>query len=268
MDNTIASVITVTYNNEGNICGYLKSLKKSLSIKTEVVIVDNASNDNTVNLLEKEKGIILIKSKENLGFSKACNLAAKRSKGKYLFFLNPDTKITKFVIEKLINFSEQTDDAGIVAPKLIQFNGLVQASVRKFPSLKGAVKEYYFGIRNSFDAYVPSGMEAISVDAVVGAAMLIKKEIFEKVGGFEEYYFMYYEDIDLCKRIKELNLKVYYLPDVAIYHTVGGSQSVMKSKWLKESARIYHGLFGEMLLYAILRLRHILELIRNSLFIT
>lgn len=255
MDNINVSVITVTYNNERNISDYINSLKENLNAQSEVIIVDNASNDNTLKLLEKENKVILIKNNENLGFSKACNLGAKKAKGNYLLFLNPDTKVTKGAIDKLVQFYQQSPDAGITAPKLIQFDESIQPSVRRFPSLIGAVKEYYLGSKNSFEAYVPQGSIPVSVDTVVGAAMLIKKEIFEKVGGFNEKYFMYYEDIDLCKRIKSLGLKIYYLPDAIIYHKVGDSISEKKSKWLKESAKIYHGIFQEMLLYLILRFR-------------
>lgn len=258
MDDIIVSVITVTYNNENNIREYLSALKKGLTSGAEVIIVDNLSTDRTVDILKQEKQFSIIESRENLGFAKACNLAAKRSKGKYLFFLNPDTKITKFVLGKLIRFSELTNDAGIIAPKLVQYDGDIQPSVRKFPTLLGAIQEYYFGLKNAFEAYVPEGVDAIRIDTVVGAAMFMKKEIFEKVGGFNESYFMYYEDLEICSRVKKLGLCVYYLPDVIVYHKVGGSISVKKLLWLKRSARIYHGFFQEICLHIILKFRYLL----------
>lgn len=258
MDNIIVSVITVTYNNENNIKEYLNALKKGIIPGTEVIIVDNLSTDKTVDILKQYKQYSVIESKENLGFAKACNLAAKKSRGKYLFFLNPDTKITKFILDKLVQFSELTNDAGIVAPKLVQYDGDIQPSVRKFPTLLGAIQEYYFGLKNSFEAYVPEGVDAIRVDTVVGAAMFMKKEVFEKVGGFNENYFMYYEDLEICKRVKQLGLGVYYLPDVIVYHKVGESISANKLLWLKRSARIYHGFFQEICLHIILKFRHLL----------
>lgn len=259
MANKLLSVITVTYNNEDSILAYLESVEKNLPKNSEIIIVDNASNDTTASILENKKNIIFIKSDINLGFSKACNLAAQKASGEYLFFLNPDTKVTKESIEKLVDFYQSTPDAGIVAPKIFQDDDIVQPSVRKFPSIFGALNEYYLGIKNSYEAYVPQDLVAIEVDTVVGAAMLIKKDLFEKIGGFDENYFMYYEDIDLCKKVHSLGLKVYYVPNLQIYHKVGGSVSEQKSKWIQQSARQYHGIFGGFLLYLVLRFRNIFK---------
>ncbi len=257
MENKLLSVVTVTYNNADNILEYLQSVEKNIPKNSEIIIVDNASNDSTRKLLENNKNIVFISSEINLGFAKACNLAVQKASGEYLFFLNPDTKVSDNAIQKLVDFYENTPDAGIVAPKIFQDDKNVQPSVRKFPSVFGAINEYYFGVKNSYEAYVPDSKDSIVVETVVGAAILIKKELFEKVGGFNEKYFMYYEDLELCKKINDLGFKVYYVPAASIYHKVGGSFSVQKSKWIKESARKYHGYVGGFLLYLVLRLRNI-----------
>lgn len=257
MENKLLSVITVTYNNKDNILEYLQSIEKNLPRNSEIIIIDNASNDSTAKILEKKKNIVFIKSGTNLGFAKACNLAAQKANGEYLFFLNPDTKVFDRSIQKLLDFYEKTPDAGIVAPKIFQDDHHIQPSVRKFPSVFGAIREYYLGVKNVFDAYIPDSEDPIAVETVVGAAMLIRKDLFEKIGGFDEKYFMYYEDIDLCKKVHNLGLKVYYVPDSAIYHKVGGSVSNQKSEWIKQSARKYHGVLGEFLLYLVLRFRNI-----------
>lgn len=252
------TVITVTYNNEGVINDYLDSLKNLPRI-SEVVIIDNNSTDNTVNILKKRKEIKLIESMENLGFSKACNLGAKNSNGEYLLFLNPDTKILDNAISKLLEFYKSHKNSGVVAPQLIEADGSIQPSVRKFPTVWGAIEEFYLGKTNAYEAYVPEGSDPIKVDAVFGAAMLIERQVFNVIGGFDEKYFMYYEDIDLCKKIKQRGLEIYYIPGSKVIHKVGGSISLKKLDWIKQSTRIYHGYINNFFLYLVLRPRRVFK---------
>ena len=265
MDKILLSVVTVTYNNEEIIDVYINSLLKNLPHQSEVIILDNNSTDKTPQILRARKDIKLIESKQNLGFSKGNNLAVKSAKGEYLFFLNPDTEVLDDAIRRLLSFMSEHSDAGIVAPKLIERTGKVQPSVRKPPSLIGALKEYFLGIKNSYEAYVPKGENPQIVECVVGGAILLKRNIFEKVGGFDERYFMYFEDLELCKRIRQLGYKIYYLPEAKIIHEVGGSVSPLKKQWIVESAEIYHGKMTNFLLFILLRTRNIKgKLFRNS----
>jgi len=259
MDNIKLSVITVTFNNQKNIKDYLDSLLKNLPKGSEIIIYDNHSTDRTVKLIEKQKSILLIEGSENLGFSKANNLVVRQSKGEYLLFLNPDTRVLDDAINRLLSFARGHQDCGIVAPKLIQPDGNIQPSVRKLPSIWGAFKEYFLGIKGSFEEYVTENNDPISVETVVGAVMLIKREIFNKVGGFDEKYFLYFEDLQLCKDIREIGLKVYYLPTAKVSHQVGGSSSENKLKWLKESAVKYHGSLNNFILNLVLRIGSIVK---------
>ncbi len=259
MDDKLLSVITVTYNNGETIKEYLNSLEKFLPKNAEVIVVDNNSEDWTVGELEKDKNILLIKSSRNLGFSKANNMAVGKAQGKYLFFLNPDTKVLDDAINKLLEFAQSHENMGIVAPKLVEPSGKVQPSVRRLPSIFGAIKEYYLGVKKSFEPYVPQGDQVVDVESVVGGAMLIKRELFNKVGGFNEKYFLYFEDLELCRQVKKLGYKVYYLPDVAIIHRVGSSISRDKLKWIRQSEKLYHGFVKYLILYLILRPRHLLR---------
>lgn len=267
----LISVIIVAYNSEDFIEKCIKSALKYLPREGEVLVVDNASTDQTAKVLEKfGNKISLIKSEKNLGFAKGNNLAAKQAKGEYLFLLNPDTEITQPVFEKLIQFYnsnkarisssayEETSDAGIVAPKLIMLDGKVQASVKNLPTVIGAFKEYILGIKNSYSEYVPEGDKPKEVGIVYGAAMLVKKDLFEKVKGFDEKYFMYYEDADLCKRIRSLGKKVYYYPGVSIRHIVGGVKTdTDRYKLNYDSFVKYHGHLGSFLLNLIFQVPRI-----------
>lgn len=226
------SIITVTYNNENTIDDYLESVLKTKEKAYELIIIDNASPDGTVSKIPKHPQIKLLVNKENLGFSKACNIGAKNARGEYLFFLNPDTKIFKNSIQNLLQYIKENPSVGLVAPKLINRSGHAQPSVKKLPTVLGVFKEYYLNISNSFDEYVPDGSEPVEVECVYGAAFIIRKDIFDKLGGFDEKFFLYYEDLDLCRRLKNLNLKIIYYPKAKIEHEVGTSSKKLSVQTL------------------------------------
>lgn len=258
MNNSV-SVIIPTFNSEQTIIDCLSSVTTQTKNLLEVIVVDNNSQDKTIEVAKEQKGPIkVISQNKNLGFSKANNIGVAASHGEYLMFLNPDTKVTSGAIDKMLEFYQIHTDAGVVAPKLIDGQGQVQPSVRKLPTIWRAVKEYYFHFKNEYQAYVPETKDDyVVVESVVGAAMLIKKSVYQKVGGFDNRFFLYYEDLDLCKKILQSGLKIYYLPQVMIKHLEGHSaKSNPKSlSLMKASAKAYHGTLYYYLLTLILRLR-------------
>lgn len=249
------SVIIVTYNSSKYIKKCLNSLMDNLPGDSEVIVVDNGSKDDTRKIVKDFGNVKLVES-ENVGFGKGVNLGIKNSIGEYLFLLNPDTVLTKNSIKDILEFANNKK-FGIIVPQLIESTGITQESVTNFPTIWNAIKEFYLGIKSSYSQYAPKNEGVVEVECVYGAAMLINKSIFVKVGGFDERYFMYFEDLDLCRKIKKLGLKIYYLPFVKVYHEVGGSieNNSISQKWLNDSAKIYHGLFYYYLLYLILWLR-------------
>lgn len=254
------SVIIVSYNSEDFIEECVASVLKYIPKEGEIIVVDNNSEDKTVEILEKFGLMIkFIKSNKNLGFGKANNLAVKQALGEYLFFLNPDTEINRPIFNELIKFHENTSDCGLVGPKLIMKDGKVQSSVRKLPTVWGAFKEYVLGRKGEYSEYVPEESEPTEVEMIYGAAILIKKDLFEKLNGFDEKYFLYYEDADLCKRVRESGKKIYYYPKVSIKHLVGGTKSnENRSKLNYVSSFKYHGKLGGFflqLIFLIYRLR-------------
>ncbi|OGE32051.1 hypothetical protein A2631_02950 [Candidatus Daviesbacteria bacterium RIFCSPHIGHO2_01_FULL_44_29] len=252
------SIITVTYNNAQSLVGFIESVLTNAPLDSELVIVDSSSTDETVDMLKKfGQKIVLILSSENIGFGKGSNLGFQRSTGEFVMFLNPDTKVSKTALADLLLFIENHPEVGIVAPALIQKDGNIQPSVRRLPTLWGAIQEYYLGIKRSYEAYVPENNRPQEVESVVGAGMMMRRETFAKLGGFSSKFFMYYEDLELCLRVRKLGLKVYYLPEVKIEHEVGGSFSEQKLQWLRESATMYHGALSFALISLLLRLRKI-----------
>lgn len=254
------SIVIVNYNTGKLLEKCLESIQKTTqefrTPKTEVIIVDNASRDNSVGFLKKQKltrDVVLIENKENLGFAKAANQGLKKSKGEHKLLLNPDTEIKNRAIQELLDFAKSAKDAGVVAPRLLNPDGSRQSSVFRFPSLMGAIREFWLRQEGFYSKYLPQGDHAVKVDAVVGAAFLITPEAFKRVGFLDERYFMYFEDLDYCRRIKMAGLRVYYLPKAEVIHYHGASgKSLAKfaDQWrrLIPSSKIYHGVLKHYLL--------------------
>lgn len=242
------SVIIVNHNTNKYLAECLISLPKDI----EIIVVDNDSQKKPQSSRAK-----IILYDQNLGFAKAVNIGLKNSSGKYILLLNPDTKISAEAISKMLDYYENHSDAGIVAPKLISKNNVVQKSVRKFPNIIGAFKEYILGQKGEYDFYLPT--KTCSVDVVVGACMLIKTDLFINLGGMNEKYFLYYEDIDLCRKVKKAGFKVYFLPEVEVFHEVGVSSSPESYNLLVQSSKIYHGMLAFQTINFIIKISRIFK---------
>jgi GT2 family glycosyltransferase len=181
--------------------------------------------------------IIIDNSNDNVGFAKGNNKGIKKARGKYILLLNSDTEVKKGSIDRLVEFAKNNPDAGAVVPKLLNKDGTTQASAFKFPSLWLAIRQYWFGEKNLLDKYIP--LES-NIDIGVMAAFLITPEAIKKVGLLDERYFMYFEDFDYCRRIKQKGLRVYYVSDSEVVHYHGASGPA-DWKRLIPGSRIYHG---------------------------
>lgn len=247
------SVLIVSYNSENFIEKCLISVLKNLPSGGEVIVLDNNSSDGTVSKLEKFlPKIKLIKSSENLGFSKGNNRAARQAKGEYLFFLNPDTEVKNPIFKQLVDFYQETPYIGIVAPRLVLNDGKTQASAKNLPTIGKAIQEFILGIKNSYSEYVPEENEPLEVEAVYGAAMLIRRDLFDNLEGFDEKYFLYYEDLDLCRKVRSIKRKIYYYPKAEIMHLVGATKSEENRYEInKDSFWKYHGFLEGFILQLI-----------------
>jgi GT2 family glycosyltransferase len=220
------------------------------------MVVDNASSDGSVEMVKKDfPQVKLIANKENVGFAKANNQGLKKIKSEYILLLNPDTRVKPGSLEKLIKFVREHPQAGIVGARLINPDGSAQPSVYHFPTLWRAIREYWFGQKGVYEKYAPQIKKPIEVEAVTGAAMLVTRKTIKKIGLLDERYFMYFEDLDYCQRVRDAGLKVYYLPQVEILHHHGRSAAKAGSKayqYLVQSSKIYNGLAKYYLLFSIL----------------
>jgi len=228
------SVIIVNYNVKHFLEQCLHSvIKASKNMDVEIFVVDNNSVDGSIQLIrEKFPHIHLIENKENLGFSKANNQAIKKSQGKYILLLNPDTVVEEDTFSKVTAFMEDHPDAGASGVKMIDGKGnFLPESKRGLPTPWVAFSKMsglstLFPKSRRFGRYHLSYLDenkTHEVDVLAGAFMLIRREIFDKTGLLDETFFMYGEDIDLSYRIKQKGYKNYYFPGTTIIHYKGES---------------------------------------------
>jgi len=237
------SIIIVSYNvrNFINLC--LSSVKDAQqNIDLEVIIIDNNSTDESVSFIkEKYHWVKLIENKENLGFSKANNQAIRQAKGEYVLLLNPDTIIEENTLVDCLEFMSQNTNCGALGVKMIGIDGRFQPeSKRAFPT--PAVSFYkMFGFSKFFPkskrfgrynlSYLPEN-ETNEIEILSGAFMFIRKQALQRVGLFDENYFMYGEDIDLSYRILQGGYKNYYFPKTQILHFKGESTKKGEEKYI------------------------------------
>jgi GT2 family glycosyltransferase len=244
------SIIIVNYNVKEFLQNLIHSLQKAVAqIDYEIIVVDNASDDGSVEFIrEKFPQIKLIANQTNLGFSKANNLALKLAKGKFNLLINPDTIVSEDTISKMIEFFNSHQDAGVAGCKILNPDGTLQLACRRsFPGpwtsfCKVTGLSTLFPNSKLFAKYNLTYLDENStyeVDAISGSFMMMRKEVFEKTGGFDEQFFMYGEDLDLCYRIQKNGYKVYYYPGTQIIHYKGEST---KRSSLDETKYFYNAM--------------------------
>jgi GT2 family glycosyltransferase len=244
------SIIIINYNVKEFLQNLLNSLQKAVSnINHEIIIVDNASDDGSVEFIhEKFPQIDLIANQTNVGFSKANNIALKKAKGKFILLINPDAIVSEDTLSKMIDFFKEHPDAGLVGCKILNPDGSLQLACRRsFPGpwtsfCKVTGLSTLFPKNRLFAKYNLTYLDENStheVDAISGSFMMMKREVYEKVGGFDEQFFMYGEDLDFCYRIKKNGYKVYYYPGTQIIHYKGEST---KRSGLDETKYFYNAM--------------------------
>ena len=219
------SIIILNYNVRHFLELCLISVRDAIvNIDAEIIVVDNNSHDDSCKMVRQLfPEIILIQNKENLGFSKGNNIGVAHAKGEFLCILNPDTVVSEDTFIKLINFSEKKEKLGIVGSKLINGIGeFLPESKRNVPLISVAIRKL-IGYSNNYYANHLKESEIGEVDVLVGAFMFLKHQVFNVVGGFDEDYFMYGEDIDFSYRVLKLGYINYYYGKSTVIHYKGES---------------------------------------------
>jgi len=226
------SIIVLSYNTKDLtikcIESIVKQYKKELGNgKLEVVIVDNASSDASAseisNLKSQISNLRIILNKENLGFAKGCNIGARESKGKYILFLNSDTEVLDRGFLKMVEFLDKNPKVGILGGRLENNDGSMQPSAGKFYNLFNLFIMLLGLERFGFLRSSPNRIQ--KADWVSGGCMMVRYDIFEKLRGFDENFFMYIEDMELCYRAKNYGFLTYFYPNVEVMHKKLGSSN-------------------------------------------
>lgn len=257
----LLSIVIVSFNTRDLLRECLASLdQNSRGISKEVFVVDNVSRDDSAGMVEREfPWVTLIRSDVNLGFAGANNKAFARATGRYVVLLNSDAFLKEGALHRAVDHMEQDPRIGIGGARLIGRDGSWQPSARMFPSLlnelltiSGLSGKYsssrFFG---RFDRTWANPDEAADVDWVPGAFSIIRRDALEKVGYFDENFFLYYEEVDLCLRFKKAGYRIRYWPDVVVVHYGGESSKTIKelslstsgsqlSLWRMRSAFLYY----------------------------
>ena len=234
------SIIIVAYNSCDFIPACLKSVRDACEgIDSQIIVLDNGSVEPILpEIKDFFPEVEWIDSKENLGFGKGCNLAEKQATKPYLFFINPDTIISRDSFREMLKFMDEHPEAGTVGCRILNEDGTLQwACRRSFPTPISAISKTIglaalfpkSKVLASYNMTYADPDEMIEVDAVSGSFFCIRRDVYEKLNGFDEDFFMYGEDLDLCFRTKEIGLKNYYTPVTNILHFKG--QSCRTRRW-------------------------------------
>jgi N-acetylglucosaminyl-diphospho-decaprenol L-rhamnosyltransferase len=225
------SILIVTYNSRSLVDGLLDRLARQIDgLNAEVVLVDNASHDGTADAVaEHHPWVRLVRSAQNLGFAAGNNLAARHAQGRVLLLLNPDALPARGCVARGLALMDSDPGVGLAGARLLADDGATQPSARMFPTLAQEAivlsglaarfpKSRWFG---RLDRTWADPARAAPVDWVPGAFALIRHDLFERLGGFDERFFLYYEEVDLCRRIRAAGYRVQYWPELRVRH-IGG----------------------------------------------
>jgi N-acetylglucosaminyl-diphospho-decaprenol L-rhamnosyltransferase len=242
-------IIIVNWNTGDRLRGCLESIveadKSGLALGRIAVVDNNSSDASLDNLPRTDPTLVLIHNPENRGFAVACNQGAERSVSDYLLFLNPDTSLYRNSLTRPIRFMEQPSSAsiGICGIRLVDERGNPVVSCARFPTLKilaGEVSGLSRLAPKIFSTHLMTTAEceqSREVDQVIGAFFLVRRQLFKLNGGFDERFFMYFEEVDFSLRARQKGYLSYYLADALLHHSGGGSSEKVKDKRLFYSLR-------------------------------
>jgi GT2 family glycosyltransferase len=220
-------VVVVSYNSREHLRDAAAPLAGAPDV--HVIVVDSASNDGSLEAVA-DLPVSTIGLEENRGFGHACNVGWRRGTGEFVLFLNPDARIDEASLRRLAAVAGE-DGVGAVAPRIVDTHGALDYSLRRFPRLRSTYAQAFFLHRLAPTATWTDEVERdasaydqpAAADWVSGACVLVPRRILERLDGFDEGFFLYCEDIDLCRRIRDLGLAVRYEPDAVAVHEGGAS---------------------------------------------
>lgn len=269
------SIVIVSWNVRDLLRSCLESIFVASLDRLEVIVVDNASSDGSVAMLRDEfPHVRLIANEDNRGFPTANNQGLDVAQGRYVMVLNPDTEVCDDALSRLIGYLDMHEDVGAIGPQLLNSDGSVQSSRRRFPTFATGIFESTW-----LRSIAPRGMlrrytmddvpDDVSheVDWLTGACIVVRREVLESIGGFDEAFFMYSEELDWCRRIKSAGWKIVYLPNAKVVHHSGkSSEQVVAARHIHFQTskvhyfRKYHGRFTAGVLRVLLLVMYVWQI--------
>ncbi|PDV98286.1 glycosyltransferase family 2 protein [Candidatus Chloroploca asiatica] len=225
------SVLIITHNSAHEIGPCLDTLAQHTRVPYEIIVVDNASADDTMDAIRRSGSLRLVTNTTNVGFAAAVNQATRLAGGRYLLLLNPDTQVHEGAIDRLVAFLDSHPSVGICAPRVLAVDGCLRHNCFAFET---PWSFFWFGVgvgplhrvrrwmlrRTNWNIAADTPQ---TVEAVTGAVMLVRRELFEQLGGLDERFFMYCEDGDFCYRAHQQGWKTMLVPDAVVTHVRGAS---------------------------------------------
>jgi len=250
------SVVIPSWNTKDYLAACLAHLAAAAKPTTEVIVVENASQDGSSEYLRAEHPeITLIQNEKNEGFARGSNQGMRVARGKYVLLLNTDTEVFPDAIERLVRFLDEHPEHGAVAPRLVHRDGRTQRTVQEFPTLKTALYfstplERWFPESQELRRYFMRDWDQESsrdVDQPPAAVLLLRRSVLERVGLFDEELWLFYNDVDLSRRIRAAGFRTHYLAEAKVVHHVGGSTSKFRdfvAVWQRDRLRFYRKHYG------------------------
>ena len=226
------SVVILSWNVRDLLQQCLASLTTHhCPLSTEIIVVDNASSDNSVEMVRAEfPQVKLVVNATNRGYTGGNNDGMAVATGRYVLILNPDTQVVDDALATLVNYAKAHPEAGVIGPQLLNPDGTVQSSRRRFPTCATALFESTWlqsiaprRVLRDYTMDDRPDAETQEVDWVVGACLLVPRQVIEQVGVLDEGFFMYSEELDWCRRVKQAGWQVVYLPQAQVVHHMGKS---------------------------------------------
>ena len=256
-ENIDLSIIIVNHDTPDLANSAMEScLSAASGIDMEIIIVDNSTKNKFDENSFKENNLILILQTENKGFASAVNLGIQKSRGKYCLLLNSDAKIINGALHRMINCLDIHDNAACVGGRIKNENNLTEVSWGYFPNLFVELRLKIYKIMLDKSGFFRKRFEKKmtvqkKVDWISGAFMMIKKKLLHEIGGFDDNYFLYFEDIDLCRRFADKGCYSYYIPEAESIHLRGASVNMIDNKKAlkikRDSQKRYYKKFNSFL---------------------
>jgi len=241
---SLLSIIIPTWNTAEITLRCVNSIRQNLGQSVEIIVVDNNSTDNTQDIFKKNT-VKYLKLDKNYGYATACNAGAKIASSRFLFFLNSDMELIDDHVLAMVDFCQNNPNCGLVGPKFLNPDLSPQGSVFPPQTPLNAFKEFWLS-KKTYSKYCPKTNKPQKVWAISGGAILISKKNYQDIGGWNQKYHMYYEDLDLCRQARSRGLSVYYFPHCQLIHRHGVSGARLadsQNQWrrLINGSKIYHG---------------------------